>query len=278
MAQTRKGRVARMSIRQFLAFGTSGFIIGSLALVMTQCVTTSETHRKAFILVPDAQMNLMGEQSYQEIMKKEKLSKDKQKTEAIVRIGKRIAAASGQKFDWEFKLIDNDKTVNAFCLPGGKIAVYTGILPVAKTEAGLAAVMGHEVAHATLRHGAERVSQSIAAQAGLSVAALSFGNAKHRELILAGLGLGTQVGVLLPFSRKHESEADEVGLKYMAKAGYEPAEAVELWKRMAEGGGSMPEILSTHPDPLRRSKDLKNQIPKVAALYAASEKQPSRNF
>jgi predicted Zn-dependent protease len=248
----------------------------SFGLSYLACVTTSETNRKALILIPEAQMNLLGAQSYEEVLKKEKISKDPKLNEMISRIGKRIAKASGADFAWEFKVIDNAETVNAFCLPGGKVAVYTGILPIAKNEAALAAVMGHEVAHATLKHGAERMSQQLATQAGLAAASLSLKNSAQRDLILGGIGLGAQFGVLLPYSRKHETEADIVGLKYLAKAGYDPKESVGLWERMAKAGGKVPEIISTHPDPARRARDLEAEIPKVMALYEKSEKQPSK--
>jgi predicted Zn-dependent protease len=221
-------------------------------------------------------MNILGAQSYEEVLKKEKISKDPKLNEMVNRIGKRIAKASGADFAWEFKVIDNAETVNAFCLPGGKVAVYTGILPIAKNEAALAAVMGHEVAHATLKHGAERMSQQLATQAGLAAASLSLKNSAQRDLILGGIGLGAQFGVLLPYSRKHETEADIVGLKYLAKAGYDPKESVGLWERMAKTGGKVPEIISTHPDPARRARDLEAEIPKVMALYDKSEKQPSK--
>ena len=220
-------------------------------------------------------MQSLGEQSYKEILSKEKISKDPKLNEIVTRIGRRIAAASGKKFNWEFKVIDNIKTVNAFALPGGKVAVYTGILSFARNEAGLAAVLGHEVAHAILRHGAERMSQSMATQAGMSLASLSLQHTKYRGLIVGALGVGTQFGVMLPYSRKHETEADIVGLKYMAKAGYDPEESVKLWQRMAKSGGSPPEIMSTHPAPLNRVKKLNSEIPKVMNLYNNSDKQKS---
>ncbi len=254
-----------------------GFLLGSVLVVA--CVTTPVTKRKQIRLLPESQMNAMGVQAYGEMLSKEKLSTNKRWNEMVARVGRNIAAASGKNYQWEVKLIDDPKTVNAFCLPGGKIAVYTGILPVAKNEAGLAAVMGHEVAHAVLQHGNERVSQGILAQAGLTLTAISLKDSKYRDIIVGGLGVGTQFGVMLPFSRKHESEADRVGVEYMAKAGYDPRESVELWKRMAAlGGGSVPEVVSTHPDPMRRAGDLNKLQPELANIYATSNKKLNEIF
>lgn len=165
---------------------------------------------------------------------------------------------------------------NAFCLPGGKIGVYTGILSVAKSEAGLAAILGHEVAHATAKHSQERMSQALLSQAGLAVASFSLGDSNSKGLVLAALGLGAQVGVLLPFSRKHETEADDIGLTYMAKAGYHPREAVELWKRMAtQEKQAPPQFLSTHPLSKNRVTAIEARLDDVMPFYARSDKQPS---
>lgn len=265
--------------RQLLIVSLSGFIISSLTFLVTCCVTNSETNRSALILVSDGQMNELGKQSYRQILESEKLSKNLRHTRILKRVGAHIAKASDQDFNWEFKLIEDKKTVNAFCLPGGKIAVYTGILPIAKNEAGLAAILGHEVAHASLRHGAERISQNIAAQVGLSLAGLSLSDSKYRKLIFAGLGVGVNLGVLMPFSRHHESEADKVGLIYMAKAGYDPTEAVGLWLRMAKANEtSTPEILSTHPDPEKRSRALRQQLSSVAKYYKQSVKRTNQSL
>lgn len=235
------------------------------------CVTTPVTNRQSVRLLPESQLNSMGVQAYKEMLQKEKESADPRYNEMVRRIGQRIATVSGKNYQWEFKVIDNSQMVNAFCLPGGKVAVYTGILPVAKNEAGLAAVMGHEVAHAILQHGNERVSQQLLIQAGLVVTAISLNNNKYRNLILGGLGVGSTIGVALPFSRMHESEADRVGTEYMARAGYDPREAVELWHRMgAQGGGKMPQFLSTHPDPTKRAQDLSKRMGEMIPLYEAS--------
>lgn len=157
-----------------------------------------------------------------------------------------------KNFSWEFNVIDDPKTINAFCMPGGKVVVYTGILAVTKNEDALAVVMGHEIAHALANHGNERMSQGLVAQFGLTSLdiALSQKPSETRNLLMAAAGAGAQVGVLLPFSRKHESEADEIGLYLMTMAGYNPNEAAPFWDRITKsGGGRPPEFLSTHPDP-----------------------------
>lgn len=262
--------------RQLVLALVSGVTLALCTATIWSCATTPVTDRKQLNFIPDSQMNALGGQAFEDIKKKEKVSNDPKLNEMINRIGKRIAKASGANFDWKFIVIDAPKTVNAFCLPGGKVAFYTGILPVAQNEAAVAAIMGHEVAHATARHGAERMSQVLAVQGGLI--ALDAGvlrDSKLRGPILGALGLGSQFGVLLPFSRMHEAEADKIGLEYMAKAGYDPAEAPGLWHRMAKTGGKVPELISTHPDPQRRAAELSKQIPKVMPFYEKSEKQPS---
>lgn len=240
------------------------------------CVTTNEQGRQALNFIPDGQMNQLGAQAYDEMKKTEKESANKAAAEMIQRIGKRIAAASGAKYDWEFRLFAN-KAVNAFCLPGGKVGVFEGILPVAENEAGLAAIIGHEVAHATLEHGAERVSQGMVLQAGMTAADLALSDNRYRAPLLAALGLGSQVGVLLPYSRMHESEADILGLEYLAKAGYDPMEAPKLWERMVKlPGGGGPEFLATHPNPSKRAQALRQHIKKVMPQYGKSQQQKNR--
>ena len=191
----------------------------------------------------------------------------------VQRIGKRIAAASGFEADWEFRLLDAPSVVNAFALPGGKGAVYTGLITVAQNEDALAAVMGHEVAHVTAEHGGERVSINFGSQAivvlGDFVAAGSSMSNENRALLAAALGGGLQVGAVLPFSRTHESEADEIGLRYLVRAGYDPNEAPLLWERMAALSGENTDplagFLSTHPDPKDRAARLRELIPTVVA-------------
>lgn len=251
--------------------------IFTFTLFCTECTTTPETNRRALSFIPASQMNAMGEQLFQELRKSEPPLKNPALVERITNIANRIAAASNADYDWEVQVFDAPKTVNAFSLPGGKIGVYSGIVPIAQTDAGLAAVLGHEVAHATLGHGAERMSQAVTLQLGIQVADLTLSNVKHRNVIIGAFGIGGQVSVLLPFSRLHEREADIVGARYMARAGYDPAEAVEVWKRMAAEAQSLPpELLSTHPDPGRRAELLAAELDELTPVYAASEKQPSR--
>ena len=226
-------------------------------------------------------MDGLGANAYEEVLAKARtegklIPKSSAKYEVVERIGRRIAASSKADFKWEFNVIDEPKTVNAFCLPGGKIAVFTGIMPVAQTEAALAAVMGHEVAHATMRHGAERMSQQLAIAGLASAADISLRDSKNRDLWMAALAVGANFGVILPYGRGHESEADAVGLKYAAEAGYDPSAAPELWKRMGASGVSPPEFMSTHPDPSNRSRALAAMQDKVRPLYEASQKQADR--
>ncbi len=240
------------------------------------CVTTEETGRTQLNLVSDSQMNTMGAQAYRDLLSKAKISRNQHVTKVVTQIGEKIAQASGVNYDWEFKVIEDSKTVNAFCLPGGKVAVYTGILPVAENNAALAAVMGHEVAHAVLRHSAERMSQQMVLQLGMAAASLTFEDSRYRDTIAGILGVGALYGLSLPFSRFHETEADRVGLTYMAKAGFNPEESVYLWERMGQMGGRSPEILSTHPDPFRRAQDLRAHMSGALAIYSsASQKSPT---
>lgn len=252
------------------------FAVGIIAATALHCVSTPVTGRMSLQLMPEAQMNAMGAQAYKEMRVKTPKTSNAALRSVVERVGKRIALASGKNYAWEFEVFDEPKTVNAFCLPGGKIAFYTGIFPVAANEAGVAAVMGHEVAHAVAGHGNERISQTLIVQLGLSAAEISLANSKHRSTIYAGLALGAQFGILLPYSRAHESEADLIGLRYMAEAGYDPSEAPLLWERMARSGaGRVPEFMSTHPDPLNRAVKLRASLGNVQALYAKSDKQPS---
>ncbi|MCC6670692.1 MAG: M48 family metallopeptidase [Planctomycetes bacterium] len=214
-------------------------------------------------------MNDLGAQAYQEETGKYKVLRGTKEAQMIERVGQRIAKASGRDYQWEFKLLDAPNVVNAFCLPGGKIAFYTGILPICANEDGVAIVMGHEVAHATSGHGAERMSQGLAAEivlAGVSVG-LDLGkmSTEKKETVLGALGVGASVGVMLPFSREHESEADEIGLRFAIRAGYDPNAAPLLWERMAKMGDGGPEFLSTHPDPARRAERLRELIPRLVA-------------
>lgn len=251
----------------FLSFG----LVALAAFITSSCVKTA-SGRRALILVPQGKMLTLGAQAYREMRTKHRRSRNRRLISIVRKIGLDIARASGVKFQWEFELFDDPKSVNAFCLPGGKVGVYTGILPVARTNAGLAAIMGHEVAHAILRHGAERMSQQMALNGVMSLGNMVFGNSKYKGAIMGAMGLGAKFGVMLPYSRSHESEADRMGLIYMAKAGYNPREAVSLWIRMAQQGKTPLEIVSTHPNPIKRSRALKAQISSVMKYYNASRR------
>jgi predicted Zn-dependent protease len=255
------------------------FLLAALAGA-AGCATVPETGRSQLLLFPDSQLNRLGVDAYQQVLKKEKISKDPEANALVRRVGERIAAASGKNYDWEYTVIDDPKTINAFCLPGGKIAVYTGILPVTRDDDGLAVVMGHEVAHATARHGAERMSQGTLAQLAAAGGGLALGGGdpQKTKAIMAALGAGAAVGVILPFSRKQESEADRIGLRYMARAGYDPEAAIPFWERMgqAAGGGAgaaagaakrPPEFLSTHPSGETRIRQIREWLPEAKAEY-----------
>jgi predicted Zn-dependent protease len=229
----------------------------------------------------------MGAQAYDQVKSDPKMrpSQDPREIEPVKRVAARIVEAAkrskyaemANQFQWEVTVIKDDKTPNAFALPGGKMAVYTGIFPMAKTEAGLAAVMGHEVVHALARHGAERMSQGQLTNAGLQVIGAAAGAAGGGGMLgqaaMAALGVGAKVGVLLPFSRKHESEADYIGILLAADAGYDPRESVALWERMGQmsGGGGPSEFLSTHPSHETRIDQLKKWMPEAMAIYQAKQ-------
>lgn len=254
-----------------------------LSLALAACATVPHTGRRQLSMLPEGDLLKMSLTQYSEVLAKSKLSTDKRQVAMVRRVGYRIAAAAedflrqtGQGdqiryYQWEFNLIDDDSMVNAWAMPGGKTAVYTGLLPVARDETGLAVVMGHEVAHALAHHGNERMSQQLlVAMGGVALAvALQSQPSETRNLFLLAYGAGTTVGFALPYSRLHESEADRIGLVLMAKAGYDPRAAPGFWKRMmAEGGGSRPpEFLSTHPDPATRVENLKHLIPEAMEYY-----------
>jgi len=246
-------------------------------LVVISCVTTPLTHRKALILVPFDQEIAMGLEAYREVLATERVSGNQAWNSLVRRVGGRIAKVSDMPgLQWEFNVIES-KEMNAFCLPGGKVAVYTGILPIAQNEAGLAAIIGHEVAHAVARHAGERMSQALLVNLGLTVADISLQNSQQRPLIMAAMGIGASVGVLLPYSRKHEAEADEIGTVYMARAGYDPREAVLLWQRFAQTGGQRPPpFLSTHPAPESRAEELEKIAQRAMKEYEGAPQRYGR--
>jgi len=250
-------------------------------LVFDACTNVPLTGRRQLSLIPAAQMQAMSYSQYSQTLSPAKLSTDASSTAMVKRLGARIQGAveeymaakglSGQLagYQWEFNLVE-DPQVNAWCMPGGKVVVYTGILPVAGSEEGLAAVMGHEIAHAIARHGDERMSQSMLQEfGGLALSAyLQEKPAETQQLWTTAYGVGSTLGVILPFSRTHESEADHMGLIFMAMAGYNPEAAVAFWERMAaSGGGAPPEFLSTHPSDARRVADLKRLMPEAKKHY-----------
>jgi len=268
VSMTRRPGLRSLAAALTLAFG--------LGPMLVSCETAPISGRSQLILLSPGEESKLGLQAYQEILKKEKISTDPALNAMLQRVGARIAAATGRTdYQWEFKLIENDKMVNAFCLPGGKVAVYTGILPLTRDEAGLAAVIGHEVAHATARHGAERMSQGLLVQAGLAVGAIAAGasnqSAGSTQALLGALGAGATLGIILPFSRLQETEADRLGLTYMARAGYDPRAARDLWVRMGQAsakmGSSTPEWMSTHPSNASRIRDIEAMLPEAMAQY-----------
>lgn len=232
------------------------------------------TERRQLLLSTEGSEAQLGLTSYQSILKDEAESKNAHFKELVARVGDRIAKVAGRDdFQWEFRTLASEQQ-NAFCLPGGKVAVYEGIMPVCQTEAGLAVVMSHEIGHALARHGGERMSQSMVVNGGKQAVALVTRNqdAKKQELIAQAYGLGSQYGVMLPFSRQHELEADEIGLMLMSKAGYDPAEAPTFWTRFgASNSGQQPmEYASTHPSNERRATALAAKMTEANELYAAA--------
>jgi predicted Zn-dependent protease len=258
-------------------------IVMILCFFLTTCATVPLTERKSLSLIPDSELLSLSNQQYMQTLKESRLSNDQDKVQAVTRVGKRIASAAEdflrekkmadkiKNYKWEYNVIDDSKTANAWCMPGGKMAVYTGIFPYTRNDAGLAVVLGHEVAHAIAEHGNERMSQALIAQLGGVALSVALANepGETRDLYLAAYGVTTNVGVLLPYSRTHESEADRIGLTLMAKAGYDPNEAIRFWQAMSEQGGSSrpPTLLSTHPAPESRIKNIKTYIPEAMRYY-----------
>jgi predicted Zn-dependent protease len=251
-------------------------------LFLVGCSTVPITGRKQLSFIPQGELLSLSDKSYQEVLSQSTLSSNSAQKQEVVEVGQRIAAAAEafmkengmekdlSNYKWEFNLVEDPKTVNAFCMPGGKIVVYTGILPVTQDANGLATVMSHEVAHAIANHGGERMSQELVVQAGgMGLAQLTKSKPElAQKILMQAYGAGSQVGVLLPYSRSHESEADRIGLILMARAGYDPKTAVAFWERMnALGGEKPPELLSTHPATSRRISDINKEIPEAEKYY-----------
>ena len=236
------------------------------------CRSTPITNRKQLLLLPEKQEIALGQSAYQEVTSQEPQSTNSKFIELVNRVGLRIAdVAERPDYQWEFRVLASP-TQNAFCLPGGKVAVYEGIVPVCESEAGLAVVMSHEIAHALARHGGERMSQNYAVE-GVRQTVQYIANQKelkNKEVVLQAYGVATKYGVILPYSRRHESEADHMGILLMSKAGYDPAEAPRFWTRFAAAtpGNKPPEFLSTHPADERRAADLAALVPQAGELYA----------
>ncbi len=253
----------------------------SVMLFISGCGSVPVTGRKQLLLVSDQQVLSLSNQEYSQFIASAPKSNDAANTAMVVRVGKNIANAvetylrnNGlsseiSEFSWEFNLIQSNE-VNAFCMPGGKIVVYEGILPYTQDETGLAVVLGHEVAHAVAKHSNERMSQQLAAQYGSALVGVALSNKSEgvQQAASAAFGLGSQYGILLPYSRKQELEADELGLIFMAMAGYDPREAASFWQRMAQSGGAgVPEFMSTHPSDNTRIQQIQKDLPEALKYY-----------
>lgn len=250
------------------------FSLVPVVALIYSCATNPFTGKKTMALVPNSDLFPTSFAEYNQFLSENKVVRGTKDAKMITRVGERIAAASKRWLDanghhgylndykWEYHLVD-DKTQNAWCMPGGKIVFYTGILPVAKNETGVAVIMGHEVAHALANHGQQRMSAGMLQQFGAVAGNVVLQSESDRNLFNQYYGVGSQVGVMLPFSRSHETEADKIGLYIMAVAGYDPREAAELWERMKanSGGGAPPEMLSTHPSNDSRIANLRALAP-----------------
>ncbi|MBF0613560.1 MAG: M48 family metallopeptidase [Magnetococcales bacterium] len=271
-------------------------ILGLTVLVLTGCQNVPLTGRQQLALIPPNQMMAQASQAYGEFMQQARIIQGTREDQMVQRVGRRIQHAverymtehnlAGQLhgYQWQFALVDDAKTPNAFCMPGGKIVVYTGILPLTRDEEGLAAVLGHEVAHAIAQHGSERASQKmLASAAGAAVSSVAAGAVTKSssaadqakvKLLAAGFGAAATYGVLMPYSRLHESEADRMGMHFMALAGYDPHKAVDLWARFKvvahKGKQVPPEFFSTHPSDDTRITQNQATLPEVLPIYQAN--------
>ncbi len=256
-------------------------ILLTLLIFSTSCSSVPLTGRKQFVAIPSSQMMSLSADSYYQVLSENKLSSKTSYVNMVQSVGEKLSAAvekymiennmsaGVENFDWQYNVIVSDQ-LNAWCMPGGQIAFYEGIVPVCGDETGVAVVMGHEIAHAIAQHGNERMSQQLLIQMGGVALSEALKNEKETtmQLALLAFGVGSKLGVELPYSRTHESEADELGLYFMAMAGYDPREAPEFWERMqAKGGERPPEFLSTHPHPGSRIKDLQKHMPKALEYY-----------
>jgi predicted Zn-dependent protease len=254
-------------------------LIGALgaATLVVACAKVPFTGRLQPNLVPTALMNSIGASTYDSLLSAEKVVTSGSDLATVKTIGQRIAKQTGASYDWAYKLVEDDGMINAWCLPGGKIAVYTGVLPVAQNEAGLAFIMGHEVGHAVANHSAERLTEQLAVLGGLGALYLLIDKkteltTEQSALLLGALGVGAEVGIVLPFSRMHESEADVIGAMYMASAGYPPDQAMRVWERMEIAAPSgVPQFLSTHPTNETRQAALTDWMASAGKRYARNK-------
>jgi len=257
-----------------------------IGLIVYACATVPLTGRRQLAMVSNQEILPLADQQYEKVLDTSKISSNQQYVRMVKTVGANIQKAVEQfmaekgmseelaGFEWEFNVIDDPNTVNAWCMPGGKVAFYTGIMPICRDEAGVAVVMGHEVAHAIANHGRERMSQGLLANGLLGTVAGAMGQnpSLTQEVFMQAVGMGAQIG-MLSFSRQHESEADRIGLIFMSIAGYDPHEAPKFWERMTQGSGGAapPEWLSTHPSHSTRIKDLNKAMPEAMQYYEANK-------
>jgi predicted Zn-dependent protease len=266
-------------VQQFSANRTLLALLSSAVLLVSACAE-SPTGRPQLMLFDNSQVSKLGIQTFEELKSKTPISKDNKANRYVQCVAQAVLKVTPEKYQanpWEIVVFESDQ-VNAFALPGGKIGVYTGLLLVAENQHQLAAVIGHEIAHVMSGHSNERLSSNQAVQATLGVAdvALSAMNTRYKTELSSAFGLGAQVGVVLPFSRVHETEADVIGLDLMAKAGFDPEQSVMLWQNMAkQGSGGTPQILSSHPVPENRIKTLQKNMPAALTAYQSRLAQGS---
>lgn len=260
-------------------------LIFLLLIVAFACAVAPITGRKQFIVIPASEMLTLSADSYNQVLKETKVSSNQKYVTSVRKVGTNLTAAvkeymklngmesSIEGYQWQYNVLVSDE-MNAWCMPGGQIAFYEGIMPVCQDDNGIAVVMGHEIAHALAQHGNERMSQQLIIQMGGAALSEALKNQKEttQQLAMLAFGAGSSLGVVLPYSRTHEYEADELGLYFMAMAGYDPRTAPAFWERMvAKGSSGTPEFLSTHPDPLNRIKEMQRKMPKALEYYQANK-------